>query len=57
MSRNLSRVLAVRKVCEGLLAEPEKWSADAIILAKAILALTHDVNRVALWSDQEEDDE
>lgn len=57
MSRNLSRVLAVRKVCEGLLLEPQRWSADAIILAKAILALTHDVNRVAMWSDEEDNDD
>jgi hypothetical protein len=48
-------VLAVRKLCEGILEKRNSWSADAIILAKAILAITHDIERAEMYPEEEDD--
>lgn len=43
------QVRAVRRICEGILAHGGWWSADAGTLAKALLAITRDAERVEMY--------
>jgi hypothetical protein len=50
MSREASMVKAVRAVSQAVVHQQDRWSADAVLVAKAILALTHDANRIKMDS-------
>lgn len=45
-------LMAITRVCEGVLADQARWSSDAVIVAKALLALTRDTNRQQMYPDE-----
>ena len=42
-------VRAVRRICEGVVNHGDNWSADAVTLAKALSAITRNVDRVEMY--------
>lgn len=45
---------AIKAVCRGVLDDPARWSSDTVILAKALLALTHDLDRLTMYSKEDD---
>lgn len=45
-------VRAVRRICEGVVNQGGSWSADAVTLAKALSAITRNVDRVEMYPER-----
>lgn len=49
MSKDESRVKAVRAVAQAVVNQQERFSADAVMVAKAMLTITHDADRRKMY--------